>query len=178
MHVTNTEPCTLVIGSTKIGYRETKPVDPKWEKRCQELADRGALRIAGKDEPATKKPDAAPTRRDLLALLLSLTDAERAELLAPKAGADGAPASAPKSEPDGAPASAPKSEPAPTEAVDLSDPIVFAAAHVATCRAFVKGCSNLDTLIRLADEESRPSLVDAISQRVKQLEDAAKADAN
>ena len=157
MHVTNTEPCTLVIGTTKIGYRETKPIEPKWEARCEELAARGALRIAGK-EP---KADAVPNRGDLLALIASLTPDERAALLAPK------------SEPAEV-----KADAAPTNTMDLSDPTVFAAAHVATCRAFVRGCNDLDLLCKLSEDETRKSLVDAISDRVKQLEEAAAIAAN
>lgn len=153
MFVTNDQPCTLVIGPTKIGYRETKPVDPEWEPRCEALAKVGALKVSGTDKPAPKSD-----KDQLIAMLAGLSQAERAELL-------GLAPQAVEAKPLG-------------EATGPMTPETFASMHVASAKAFVRGCSDLDLLTQLSADEARPSVIEALSLRVKSLEESAAATAN
>jgi hypothetical protein len=174
MHVTNREPCTLIIGDTQIAFGKTEPIDPAWEKRCEEMADRGALTLH-----RGGKPDDRPSRGMTPAeLFAAMSPAEQRAAIAQVRAADVAPgeiseqvASALRSEYARVAASTEDTQPdgkAPTAA-----PSDFATCHVNKALAFVRKCTDVAVLTSLGNDENRESVLNAIIERIQVLEPKA-----
>lgn len=164
MHVTNREPCTLIIGETKIGFGETKEVGPEWAARCEQLHALGALHGHGglKDD----RPSRAMTPAELFA---AMSPAEQRAAIAQVRAATERPADA------AAPATVTDPPTAPIEvpAVPAGAPADFHTGHHNKALAFVRKCNDAALLTALGNEESRESVLAAIIDRVQALEPKA-----
>jgi hypothetical protein len=180
MHVTNREPCTLIIGDTQIAFGKTEAIDPAWEKRCEEMADRGALTLYRGGKP-DDRPSRGMTPAELFAAMspaeqraviaqvraaeqgsfgptaLTLADAQR--LAGTGDAAVGKADATEDTQPDGK---------APTGA-----PSDFATCHVNKALAFVRKCTDVAVLTSLGNDENRESVLNAIIERIQVLEPKA-----
>jgi hypothetical protein len=173
MHVLNEQDCDLIVGDVTIRRGQVKPIPAKWEPRVQELADAGVLTIQG----AKPAPSGELGRGQLLDLIRSLTPAERKALLA---------------EPDGAEETAQQAVADPTKAglgaalalgntttfeqapaiasKDAVGPEGFANWHINRVRPWVLKCTDRDLLERLSAVENRDPVLEAILERLQQLD--------
>ncbi len=161
MHVLNEQDCDLIVGDVTIRRGQAKAIPAKWEPRVQELADAGVLTIHG----AKPAPLGELGRGQLLDFIRSLTPAERKALLAEQEEAETAPVvvAAPPSPADQAPAAA-----KPT--AEAVGPEGFANWHINRVRPWVLKCTDRDLLERLSATENREPVLEAILERLQQID--------
>jgi hypothetical protein len=161
MHVLNEQDCDLIVGDVTIRRGQVKPIPAKWEPRVQELADAGVLTIQG----AKPAPSGELGRGQLLDLIRSLTPAERKALLAEPDEAETAPVVV------AAPPVIAEQAPAATKpTVDAVGPDGFATWHINRVRPWVLKCTDRDLLERLSAVENRDPVLEAILERLQQLD--------
>jgi hypothetical protein len=179
MHVTNREPCTLIIGDTQIAFGKTEPIDPAWEKRCEEMADRGALTLH-----RGGKPDDRPSRGMTPAeLFAAMSPAEqRAAIAQVRAGEQVKPEPelvravehfAETFSPVVSGVTGPTEDTQPDVKAPTGAPSDFATCHVNKALAFVRKCTDVAVLTSLGNDENRESVLNAIIERIQVLEPKA-----
>lgn len=162
MHVTNREPCTLIIGETQIPYGETRPVASEWEARCEQLATKGALFVHH------GRPDDRPARGMTPAeLFAAMSPAEQRAAIAQVRAAERTSEDAPSVVAD------PRSAPMDAPTVPAGAPTDFHTGHHNKALAFVRKCNDAALLTALGNEETRESVLAAIIDRVQALEPKA-----
>jgi hypothetical protein len=173
MHVTNREPCTLIIGDTQIAFGKTEPIDPTWEKRCEEMADRGALTLH-----RGGKPDDRPSRGMTPAeLFAAMSPAEqRAAIAQVRASEQGSFGPTALTLADAQRLSGTGEAGANEDTIPdgkIGAPSDFATCHVNKALAFVRKCTDVAVLTSLGNDENRESVLNAIIERIQVLEPKA-----
>lgn len=179
MHVTNREPCTLIIGETQIPFGETRAVEPEWEPRCEQLATKGALFVHH------GKPDDRPARGMTPAeLFAAMSPAEQRAAIAQVRAAE-MPSAANKPSPElvrelvefgetfDPPGGRANEDTVPDGKVPAGAPADFATCHVNKALAFVRKCEDVGLLTALGNSEERTSVLEAIIARCEALKPKA-----
>ena len=156
MQVANHEPCTLIIGETRIASGKTETVAAEWEASCLRLADLGALKIVG--------PTPVRSTREMVN---AMSEAERKAMLAELLGEQGVAAASPDLQQALAAGNTGRS--ADTVVDPNVVPADFAEMHFRKAKAWVAACTDVAVLKQLGNEETRESVMVALVERCEAL---------